>query len=220
MTVDAKDETLADRAARFSEFLASAKQHGMSQTKVAARLDVPRQYVTNVKNGDRVFTESFARRVAEEFDVDHLWLLNGTGSMQRPSLFTQPKVPAGADSTVLPLLTELVSGEPRRSSAWDGAVVSINGPAVYLVGDAVHSYVYRVSDDDSSGRLKRGDLVLICQGEPQDSPSTLALLAVGERPTLAWSTDDGRWKSTRTGRVVSAESEAIGYCLGIVWARF
>jgi len=220
MAVDVKDEILTDRAVRFCEFLTWVKQHGMSQTQVAARLGLPRQYVTNVKNRDRLLTESFARRVAEEFDVDHLWLLNGTGTMQRPLMVSQPKAPSGADSIVLPLLTELVSGEPRRSSAWDGAVLSVTGPAVYAVGESVHSYVYRVSDDDSSGRLKRGDLVLICQGDPQRPPSKLVLVEVGDQPTLAWSTDEGRWKSTRTGRTVSAESKTIGHCLGILWARF
>ncbi len=140
--------------------------------------------------------------------------------MQRPSATAQPKAPSGVDSTVLPLLTELVSGEPRRSPAWDGAVISVTGPAVYALGDSVHSYVFRVSDDDSSGRLKRGDLVLICQSDPKDAPSKLVLLEVGGRPTLAWTTEDGRWKSTRTGRAVSAESKTIGHCVGLVWARF
>jgi len=215
-----KDQILVDRAARFREFLTWAKQHGMSQTAVADRLGLPRQYLTNVKNGGRVLTELFARRVADEFGVDHFWLLNGTGTMQRPSVVPQSKAASGADLIVLPLLTELVFGEPRRSPAWDGAVVSITGPAVYAVGESVHSYVYRVSDDDSSGRLKRGDLVLICQGEPNDSRCKLVLLDVGDRPTLAWNTGKGRWKSTRTGRAVSAESKTIGHCLGIVWARF
>ena len=72
MAVNVKDEVLADRAVRFGEFLTWAKQRGMSQTQVAARLGLPRQYVTNVKNRDRLLTESFARRVAEEFQVDHL----------------------------------------------------------------------------------------------------------------------------------------------------
>jgi transcriptional regulator with XRE-family HTH domain len=215
-----KDQILVDRAVRFREFLRWVKGQGMSQTEVADRLGLPRQYLTNVKNGNRVLTELFARRVADEFGVDHFWLLNGTGTMQRPAVVPQSKAPSGVDSIVLPLLTELVSGEPRRSPAWDGAVVSVTGPAVYAVGDSVHSYVYRVSDDDSSGRLKRGDLVLICQGDPKDPPSKLVLLEVGDRPTLAWSTNDGRWKSTRTGRVVSAESKTFGHCLGIVWARF
>ena len=220
MAVDLKNKMLEDRAARFREFLSWAKQKGMSQTEVAARLGLPRQYVTNLKNGGRVLTELFARRVADEFQVDHLWLLSGTGSMQRPSVVPQSQAPSRADSIVLPLLMELVSGEPRRSPAWDGAVVSVTGPAVYAVGESVHSYVYRVSADDSSGRLKQGDLVLICQDGPRDSPPELVLLEFGDRPTLAWSTNDGRWKSTRTGRSVSAESKIIGHCLGIVWARF
>ena len=220
MADDFDDKTLADRAARFSDFLAFMKQRGISQAEIAARLGLPRQYVTNVKRGDRVLTELFARRVAEEFGVDHFWLLKGTGTMQRPSAVTPHTAPCEMNSIVLPLLTQLVSGEPRRSPVWDGAVLTVTGPAAYAVGDSVHSYVYRVSDDDYSGRLKRGDLVLICQGDSKELRSRLVLADGGDRPTLAWTTDDGRWKSTRTGRAVSANSKIIGYCLGIVWARF
>ena len=211
-----KDPILADRAERFCDFLTWAKKRGMSQTEVADRLGVPRQYVTNVKMGDRILTELLARRIAQEFNLDFRWFLDGAGTMVRPAM----DPPGETDSIVLPLLAKLISGEPRRSPTWDGAVVTITGPALYAVGDSVHSYVYRVGDDDSSGRLKQGDLVLICQGDPENSPSKLVLLELGDRPTLAWSTDDGRWKSTRTGRAVSAESKIIGHCLGIIWARF
>ena len=215
------DPTQADRAARFREFLTWAKQRGLSQTEVADRLGVPRQYVSNLKTGNRVLTELFARRAAEEFDLNHIWLLRGVGAMQRPSVASQPAAQSGADPLLLPLLSELVSGEPRRSPTWDGALVAITGPAVYLARDSAHPYVYRLAEDDSTGRLKHGDLVLVChQGEPNNLPSRLLVLEVCHRPTLAWRTDDGRWKSVQTGRTVSTTSKVIGHCLGMIWAHF
>jgi len=210
----------ADRAARFREFLNWAKQHGKSQTEVGVRLGLPRQYVTNVKTGSRVLTELFARRVAGEFDVDYLWLLDGVGVMQRHSMASQPKASSVADTILLPLLSELVSGEPRRSPSLDGALVAIIGPALYAAGDSVHPYVFRVTDDDSTGRFKQGDLILICQGDRKDPPSQLVLLELGKRRTLAWRTGDGRWKSAFTGRAVSTKAKTVGHCLGVLWAHF
>lgn len=221
MADDDKDQMQAGPATRFCEFLNWAKKEGISQTEVAKRLGVPRQYVTNVKAGSRVLTELFARRVAEEFDVDYLWLLRGTGAgiAQRPSVASQSKPTSVADPILLPLLYELFSGEPRRSPSWDGAMVSIAGPALYAASDSEHPYVYR-ADDCSTGRFKRGDLLLICQGEPESPPSQLALLELGDKLTLAWSTNDGRWKSALTGRAVSTKSKIIGRCLGMIWSRF
>ena len=215
-----EDESPAGRAARFGGFLIWAKQHGMSQTEVADRLGVPRQYVSNLKTGSRVVTESFARRAAEEFDLNHVWLLHGVGTMHRPSVASQPSAQSGEERLLLPLLSELVSGEPRRSPTWDGALVAITGPAVYSARDSAHPYVYRLAEDDSTGRLKHGDLVLVCQGEPNNLPSKLLVLEVRHRPTLAWSTDGGQWKSARTGRTVSTKSKVIGHCLGMIWAHF
>ena len=217
-----KDQTQADRAARFCEFLTWAKQGGISQTEVATRLGVPRQYVTNIKAGNRVLTELFARRVAEEFDVDHLWLLRGTGAgiTPRPSVASQQETSSATGTILLPLLAELVSGEPCRSPSWDGALVSITGPALRAAGDSSHSYVYRATDDGSTGRFKRGDLLLICQGNPESPPSQLVLLELGDRPTLAWRTDDGRWKSAFTGRAVSTKAKVIGHGVGMIWSRF
>jgi len=216
-----KDQTEADPASRFCDFLNWAKKEGISQTEVAKRLGVPRQYVTNVKAGSRVLTELFARRVAEEFDVDYLWLLRGTGAgiAQRPSVASQSKPTPVADPIRLPLLYELFSGEPRRSPSWDGAMVSITGPALYAASDSEHPYVYR-AENGSTGRFKRGDLLLICQGKPEYPPSQLVLLELGDRRTLAWRTDVGRWKSAFTGRAVSTKAEIIGHGIGIVWSRF
>jgi len=94
------------------------------------------------------------------------------------------------------------------------------GPAVYAVRESEHPYVYRVSDDDSTGRLKQGGLVLVCQGETSGTSSGLFVLEVGHQPTLAWRTDNGRWKSAVRGRTVSAKSKITGHCLGIIWAHF
>ena len=217
-----ENQPQVSRAKRFREFLDWAKQQGMSQTEVATRLGLPRQYVTNVKAANRVLTELFARRVSEEFGVDHRWLLHGkgTGVMQRPAVGSQTMVSSGAESIFLPLLYELVSGEPRASTDWNGALVSITGPAVYAVRESEHPYVYRVSDDDSTGRLKQGDLVLVCQGETSGTSSGLFVLEVGHQPTLAWRIDNGRWKSAVRGRTVSAKSKITGHCLGIIWAHF
>ena len=221
MTDDDKDQMQADPATRFCEFLNWAKKEGISQTEVAKRLGVPRQYVTNVKAGSRVLTELFARRVAEEFDVDYLWLLRGTGAgiAQRPSVASQSKPTSVADPILLPLLYELFSGEPRRSPSWDGAMVSITGPALYAASDSEHPYVYR-AENGSTGRFKRGDLLLICQGDKEDPPSQLVLLELDKRRTLAWRTGDGRWKSAFTGRAVSTKAKTVGHCLGVIWAHF
>ena len=80
--------------------------------------------------------------------------------------------------------------------------------------------VFPVTDDDSTGRFKQGDLLLICQGDRKDPPSQLVLLELGKRRTLAWRTGDGRWKSAFTGRAVSTKAKTVGHCLGVIWAHF
>ena len=76
--MDDVEPQVAARRERFSQVLDALEKQGLSQREIAMRACVPPQYFSDVKLGRRSLSELFARRLGEEFDVDHIWLMTGS----------------------------------------------------------------------------------------------------------------------------------------------
>jgi transcriptional regulator with XRE-family HTH domain len=213
--MDDVEPQVAARRERFSQVLDALEKQGLSQREIAMRACVPPQYFSDVKLGRRSLSELFARRLGEEFDVDHIWLMTGTGSMKRPRAWT-----ADAEtkrSMLIPILNQPIAGEPRQAPHWDGSLVELAGPAIPATAAAIMPYALRLADNDLSGRLKKGDIILISQSD--GGAHDLAVLRKADALVLAWrKRGPKRYVSLQTGKPLAGDPEILGNGTAILWA--
>ena len=204
---------------RLQELLDTLSAQGVTQQQVAIRAGVPPQYVSDVRCGRRGLTELFARRLGGEFGIDYQWLMGGKSPKDAPPLGGKAPgrvEPRASGLLMIPVLPALVQGEPRNSPLWDGSLFEVSGAAAAASGRARQPYVLRLGADDHDGRVRAGDLILICQ-EPSDS-AEIGVIRLQDRLVLARRLASGGWRSMTTGRRLAGKVEPVGYCIALVWA--
>ena len=208
------------RQERFQGILNDLAAKGLTQAEIAQRLSVPPSYLSDVKNGYRTLTELFARRVSEEFGVDYMWLLHGTGSGEKPSA----SVTSSPDAQMLlPVVGTPCLGDPAVSATAEGILVAISGPARVAAAQASIPYLLRLGQGLKAEGLREGDILLMSQeaggeghaivvlqsGKPKDSETGPLRLArrKGEKG----------FADPSSGRTLRGSVQVVGCCLGVVW---
>lgn len=184
----------------------------MTQHQIAQRASVTSQYLSDVKNGQRTLTEPFAHCLADTFGVDYLWLL-GQGSDPAP-VTLRGSAATLTKSLQLPLLGELVEGDPRDGDGWDGAMIELAGAAAAKAAKAQQPYIVRFAGQDPLGRLRKGDLLLISQVVA--STAELQILRQHTQLILARCKNTG-WQPLTGEKILAGPLSQVGWCLGIVW---
>jgi transcriptional regulator with XRE-family HTH domain len=198
---------------RLADFLQRLAQQGLTQQQVASRANLPPQYLSDLKCGRRPMTELVARRLGEEFDINHHWLLGTSNTMEPPESRSghSAALPAG---NWLPVLNIPIEGKPRANLAWDRTMVELSGAVADMLVQAQFPYALRFGHNDVEGRLRKNDLVLISQSESPDaeifvvrSKSKLFLARRGE----------AAWLRVANGSVLPSNCPVVGHCVGIIW---
>lgn len=204
------------RSNRLAQLLDKISAQGFSQRQVAMELNVPPQYLSDLRHARRHMTEAFARRFAEAYNVSINWLLTGQGSEESLQV-----VQAGAGGTggtyCLPVLNAPCIGDPRHSRAWDGSTIVVAGAAAAAVERARLPYVLRMGGHDTTGRFQQHDLVLCSQDIRSDSSFALVRLS-GEEICVARQDDQGQFKIPGKRESLLRSMEILGHCVGIIWA--
>jgi transcriptional regulator with XRE-family HTH domain len=202
---------------RLAELLERLANYGIRQSDAANRIEMSAQYLCDVKAGRRAMTELFARRLADEFDLDYLWLLGE----QRSSEPSEASIAAAALETHiirLPLFSHPVRGEPGSLKNWTGETFSVAGPAVAKVLTADRPYVLRFGADDRRGIIKRNDYLLISQAI--DRNAEVQVLQDKSKLLLARKCGD-KWETVnKDARLKDPNADRAGHCIGIVWRLF
>lgn len=204
------------RNRRLRALLEQLAEQGISQQQIARQLNVPASYLSDVKLGRKTLTDTFGRFFCSEFGVGLDWLLDGVGPQTKPQLSSPPDAAKSAQ-VMLPVLSELIQGNPEDSPAWDGSRVEVAGVAAARALRADHPYVLKSPVDDKLGRIKKNDLLLIDQNASEEA-TLLVVLDVRELH-LARRTQRG-YQAVESGRAMRAAATPVGACLGIIWAGF
>ena len=213
-TADSDDSREELRKNRLESLLQVLEKQGLTQGDIARRIDVPAQYLSDVKSGRRSLTELFARRFQDEFGVDYHWLLGNRGSMEVPRL-NRGGQPTSAGRVWLPVFANPLCGDPFTVPDWDGSSVEIAGAAAMRVLQADRPYALRFGADDCRHRLRRGDLVLISQAT--SDKADIQVVKVGPKLHLARRIQEHQWEFLNQQASIRGEATVIGHCLGILW---
>jgi plasmid maintenance system antidote protein VapI len=197
---------------RFEELLEQLAKQGLTQRNVAERVNIPAQYVSNLKTGQRTLTELIARRFGTVFHLDYKWLLGLSDVMSVPEI----EEPAGESSgRWVPVFDELIEGDPKLNKGWDGAAVELSGAATARMRQSHRAYVLRSSVEDVDGRIRQRDLLLISQSV--ESNAEIQVVQHRKRLLLTRIGVDGQQIRISDGQPL-AGCTVVGHCAGIVWA--
>jgi transcriptional regulator with XRE-family HTH domain len=191
-------------------------EQGITQQQVARRLNVPASYLSDVKLGRKTLSDTFARFFCAEFGVGLDWLLDGVGPQAKPQLASQP-VAGTSGQVMLPILSELIQGDPQDFPAWDGSRVEVAGAAAARAKRAHQPYVVRSPINDRLGRIQQNDLLLIDQNASE--LASVVVLLDRQQLTLVRPTEGG-YQAVESGRAIRTKASPVGVCVGIVWAHF
>ena len=139
---------------RLADLLKLLAQQGLTQQQVASRANLPPQYLSDLKCGRRPMTELVARRLGEEFDINHHWLLGTSNTMEPPESRSGHSA-ARPDDNWLPVLNIPIDGEPRAYLAWDRTMVELSGAVADMLVQAQSPYALRFGHNDVKGRLRK-----------------------------------------------------------------
>jgi transcriptional regulator with XRE-family HTH domain len=213
------DDATASSRERLLELLQLLEKRGLTQQEIALRTKVPPQYLSDVKTGRRTLTELYARRLSEEFGVDHAWLL---GRDERPiASRAAPTTPPAGTLLRLPVLSRPITGNPNSSGAWDGTYLELSGAAAAQAAAAESPYIWRFNGSDYGGRLRPGDLILVSQEGGRRAGVNLVRYPGGI--AAARREKSGEWtlltavQRPRDKLETVKSSELVGIVLGIVW---
>ena len=199
---------------RLAELLESFRKQEISQLQIAARANLPPQYLSDIKTGRRPMTELVARRLSDAFDVNMQWLMGTSGSKDKLRIAEQAL--AGNDRVWLPLFPYPIDGEPRTHPHWDGTSVEVAGPAIAKLLTATKPYVLRYGNDDIDGRIQKGDLLLISQSTVQNAE--LHVVKNRNKLFLARTTAEGIWKRAANGHELPNTCPINGHVVAVVWS--
>lgn len=207
------DEVGAVRTGRLAVLLQRLIEQGYTQQAVANQTGVPAQYLSDLKAGRRGLSELYARRLAEEFDVDLRWLLGETTDHE------QPVLPGRGRSTergvLLPVFSDPIEGELRDQPNWDGSSVEVCGAAAAKALLATQPYVLRFGASDHQGRLRKNDLLLVSQAVAE--LAEISVVRAHNRRFLARRGERGTWIRLAKGEALPGNAVPVGHCVGIIW---
>jgi hypothetical protein len=201
------------RQQRLAKVVGRLTSQGQTQRQIAMELNVPTQYLSDVKTGQRSITEPFARRAAEVCRVKFPWLMHGEGPETAPQFKEVPS--ATTAGTTLPVLLAPVSGDPATTPGWDGCQIVVAGAPAAIASRAKWPYVLRYDGKDSQTRLVAGDLLLIT--EPGDVQCEFMIFSHRGKLRMA-RYKQGAWHPLQGRQKIPANAEAVGAVQGIVWA--
>jgi hypothetical protein len=152
-------------------------------------------------------TELVARRFAQEFGVNHGWLL-GLSEQRNPTLITEGKW--------LPILPHPVAGDPRVAKTWDGSGVEVGSQVVARIAREAWPYVLRFGHSDCLGRLQNGDLILVSQSRCPEAE--IHVVQFRHKHFLARRHAKGYFSRVANDVQLPAECPVVGYCVAVIWS--
>jgi transcriptional regulator with XRE-family HTH domain len=198
---------------RLKEILAELTQQGLTQQQIAERINMPSQFLSNLKNGHRPLTELVARRIGAVFQINYEWLLGIADEKLSPMVSTEA---SSGNMDMAPLFDEPIEGQPRSHTLWEGALLELSGAAAARFRNSVDGYVLRCPVNDSENRIHQGDLLLVSQEHSPDA--SIQVVRYRKRLVLARCSDDEQHLRLPDAYPLGGRCDVVGVCVGVVWA--
>ena len=149
-------ELESDRREHSERFNVALREIKVSQADLARELGVDRRFVNDLVHRRKRMTPAVAKFLEARHGLSAAWLLHGEGQMLKLAVEDSSR-----PITYLPLLHEVVAGDPRECPSWRKTFLEVLSAHVKRSRPNSLFYVLEVADPNLHPELRRADLALI-----------------------------------------------------------
>ncbi|MCD8139855.1 MAG: hypothetical protein LUE17_08780 [Planctomycetaceae bacterium] len=183
---------------------------GLTGREIAKLSGTRPQYISHIKRRQRPWSNEMFIRPLAGLVVEYKWLLTGDLATDTKHIIAMYPSIARSDGPLLPLpLFERPFMGPRMTAdEWDGSFVCVTSPVKEHAVAMQRPYILRLPFDDTAGRLRKGDHLLVNQIESADS--AYALVKSGWGVKLVRRVDGGYVDVESGYRYTGSDVKTIG----------
>ncbi|MCD8351920.1 MAG: hypothetical protein LUC93_15030 [Planctomycetaceae bacterium] len=171
---------------------------GLTGREIAKLSGTRPQYISDIKRRQRPLSHEMFLRTLVGLYGDYKWLITGDLPVDTRRIIAMYPSIAGSDGPVmpLPLFQRPFMGPKMTGDDWDGNFMCVTSPVKEYAGAMRNPYILRIPFDDRSGRLRKGDFLLVNQVATANSAYVLVKSGWGVK--LMHRVDDG-FEDVETG---------------------
>ena len=165
---DSQEKAVDQLATVYTEMLNSI---GLTGQKIAELSGTRPQYISDIKRRRRPLSRDMFLRTLTGLFGEHNWLISGDLNLDTQrivALYPYISNPAN-DVYPLPVLQRPFMGPNMSVDDWDGKFICVASPIREAVKKMRDPYILHLPFNDKSGRLRKGDFLLINQVDAKES---------------------------------------------------
>lgn len=210
MDQEPKEKSLERLASIYTGMISSI---GLTGQKIAELSGTRPQYISDIKRRRRPLSREMFMRTLLGLFGSHKWLISGdlkTDTQRIIALYPYISKPESANYP-LPVLQRPFLGPKMGTEDWDGSFVCVTSPVKERARVLRDPYILHLPFDDKSGRLKKGDHLLIDQTDSAEGSYVLIKSGWGVKLVRR---EGGSFLDVETGEQKFAQdSQIIGVAL-------
>lgn len=144
---------------------------GLTGREIARLSGTRPQYISDIKRRQRPLSQDMFMRTLLGLFGEYKWLISGNLPMDTERIKALYPYISNPDSEVcpLPVFQRPFMGPKMTVDDWDGSFFCVTNPIKDMVKQMRNPYVLHLPFNDKSGRLKRGDYLLVNQTNSSDA---------------------------------------------------
>lgn len=148
---------------------------GLTGQKIADLSGTRPQYISDIKRRRRPLSREMYLRTLSGLFGDHRWLISGDLHLDTQRIISlYPYITCQNTKTFpLPLMHRPFLGPKMSTEDWDGSFICVTSPIMEQAQGMRNPYVLALPFNDCSGRLRRGDHLLVDQTDNRLSEHVL-----------------------------------------------
>lgn len=184
---------------------------GLTGREIARISGTRPQYISDIKRRQRPLSQEMFMRTLLGLYGGYKWLISGDLAVDTQriiALYPYIANPEGS-SFPLPVFRRPFMGPKMSMEDWDGTFMCVTSPVKEAARRMHEPYILHLPFDDRSGRLKKGDYLLVEQAD--NAEAAYVLIKSGWGVKLARRMDGGYYEDVESGeRRFDNEGQIIG----------
>ena len=148
---------------------------GLTGREIAKLSGTRPQYISDIKRRQRPLSQEMFMRTLTGLYGDYKWLISGDLPIDTQRILALYPNISNPDGPTLPLpvFQRPFMGPKMTIDDWDGSFICVTSPIKEIARGMHNPYVLHLPFNDKSGRLKKGDYLLVNQTETAESSYVL-----------------------------------------------
>lgn len=161
-SLESREASRGQLATIYSEMVASI---GLTGREIARLSGTRPQYISDIKRRQRPLSHEMFMRTLVGLYGKYKWLISGDLPVDTERIVKLYPHISRSDSPIMPLpvFQRPFMGPKMTAEDWDGAFICVTSPIKERAAEMTDPYILHLPFDDKSGRLRKGDYLLVNQ---------------------------------------------------------